>query len=245
MILLAQPAYLIAQDSTSDIGIIEIRGGKAFISAGKTDGIARGDEYELQHGPEEAGGDNLLIIEEVKDEISVAAVIYSARALEIGFKLQPIEKAGLDSTLNAQVLFGTDGALGVLDFRESINRGFFTYRPFLGTQLIFVPHLDNENDPLDLLINLNVGGEINWFFWRIQIAPSLAGGIAMTVPLNSEESVHFSHAGGYVDVKVNYLINPKWKIGLAVGFASWIVLPEAPDDSYLGLTIGAGAALKY
>lgn len=243
------PAAIIAQDPAQEpaeyASILEIRGAKVFIDIGMAGDIARGDEYTVEDEEGTPGAENLFIIEEVKEHISLATVVYSAQELEVGTRLTPIKRVGLDSNLQLQTLISADGVEVVLDYRQGISRGFFTYRPFLGTQVVLIPRIQNEINPLDLLINLNIGGEINWYIWRMQIIPALAAGVAVAVPLSLDESVHFSHAGGYAEMKANYLINAKWTLGLSVGFASWIALPDVPDSSYLAISIGVGFAVKY
>ena len=239
------PICLFAQEESSDISVLELRAGKAYIDIGKDEGVVRGDEYTLRDAKADPEREDLLIIEDVKDEISVATVVYSSDALAIGSTVKQLEKAGLDSALKTQVIVGTESVAWVLDYRQSINRWFFTYRPFVGAQVMLIPHVKNTLDPVDLHFDILIGGEVNWYLGRIQVVPAIAGGIALAIPLNSEEAFHFSHAGGSAEIQVLYLFNRKWKAGITVGFTSWISLPDVSEESFIGIAMGISGSVKY
>ena len=77
-----------------------------------------------------------------------------------------------------------------------------------------------------------------------------AMGIAPAIPISRDQQFQFSHAGGFVELLVSYLLTRDIKLTAAVGYSGWFTLSEDAEDggdfhSYFGPRFGIGAVFKY
>ena len=235
-------------------GIVSIREPLVYLSFGKNMEVAVGDEYALVAESEAPNGDRveeetgLLIVNEVRDELSVATLIYTDDTPSLENRLRAVPRLGLDTgayarTILAADIFGSLDVLGAVGVRQSISRGFMRYRPLLGLEVPFL--ISGERVFPGLLINVYAGGEINWYLWRLQFVPSMGLGVGGNILFGEGDGFSISHAGGFADMAISYLVGRSVKVSLSVGLTGWFKLSEAAGDSYYGLHFGIGGTFKY
>ena len=247
--------YAVAQDSDSPrrTSIVDIDRGNVMLGIGRADGVRTGDEYRVVEPVRAADaiGSRVevgrIVIKDVDDSVSFARTIYSERQWQIGDELEEIERIGLDTAAYVHMLVGATGVsrdfgiAGAVGFRESISRGLFAFRPFVGIEVPFSITLDL--DLTGVTFNVYGGGEINWYIDRLQIVPAFGIGTALAIPLREEERFSFSHFGGFVEAQVNLLLSGNLRIGAELGYAAWFA--PGVDNSYTGVTIGLGGIYRY
>ena len=234
-------------------GIIEIDGGNVLLEFGRNMGVMRGDEYSivepriLESGYTVKDEIGLLIVKDVEDEISFARLVYSDRKPQIGDQLEEIPRLGFDTSGYVHAIIGlgtslTDtGVAASIGVRQSTSRGFYNLRPFVGVEVPF--GITATLGTSGLVANIYVGGELNWYLWRLQFVPSAGIGIAGKIPFEEDESFSLSHVGGFVQMTGSYLISRDLKVGIDVGYAAWFATGQA--TSYSGILFGAGVTYKY
>ncbi|MBT3272681.1 MAG: hypothetical protein HN368_05980 [Spirochaetales bacterium] len=230
-------------------GIINVQGRQIYLEFGANMGVAVGDEYAIVADTvlptghiisEETG---LLIVDDVKDELSIATLVYSETKPQIGDQLEEIPRFGFDTGVHIRSVLAAEKLVGMIGIRQSISRGFLTYRPVIGIDVPFSV-LGTTNLP-GLVVNVYGGGEINWYLWRFQVVPTAALGVGGSVPLDEGESFKVSHAGGFIELLVSYLLNRDIKLSAAVGYTGWFRLSTDSGDTYMGPHFGIGATYKY
>ena len=235
-------------------GIIDVRGRQVFLEFGANMGVRIGDEYAIVTDmalptgyviSEETG---LLVIREVKEEISIGTLIYSDGRPGIGDQLREVTRFGFDTGAALRTVFARNpykptDAVAMIGVRQSTSRGYLNYRPLLGIDFPF--SLLGQVYLPGLIVNIYAGGEIVWYLRRFQLVPTGAVGIGGSVPLRGEESFQVSHAGGFVEVGGSYLFNRDVRVQLSVGYTGWFGLSQRSGDSYYGPHIGIGGTYKY
>ena len=235
-------------------GIIDIMRGEVLIEFGSDMGVKVGDEYAVIKGRVLPSGHTvtdetgLLLIREVKENVSIARILYSDGRLNIGDQLREVPRLGFETAVYAHTILDPSGTGTVVGFRQSVLRGFYGLRPFIGAELplgfddsIRTYYYSVEG----LLANVYAGGELNWYLRRIQISPMIALGAGGFIPIPFEEDDEFrlSHLGGMVQLSVLYLVNRNIKVFVEGGGAQWF--GQDPFGSYGGLYLGLGGAFKY
>ena len=240
-------------------GIIEVRGRQVFLEFGSNMGVQKGDEYAivtdnvLPSGHVISDETGLMVVNDVKEEISIATLVYSQERPSMGDQLREIPRLGFDTGAHGRVMITTardiegrtivDRVVGMIGVRQSISRGFLGYRPIVGIDIpisVFGP-----TDLPGLIFNIYGGGEINWYLWRFQIVPTAALGVGGSIPTKDTDTFQVSHAGGFAELVVSYLLNRDLKLSATVGFSAWFSLSDAGGDTYLGPHVGIGATYKY
>ena len=235
-------------------GIIDVRGRQVLLEFGANMGVVRGDEYAivtdkvLPTGHVSSEETGLLVVKEVKEEISSATLIYSDGRPNVGDQLREVPRVGFDTGANLRAIFsssdfGPTDAVVTIGARQSTSRGFLTYRPIIGIDVPF--SLLGHHYLPGLIVNIYGGGEIVWYLWRFQLVPTAAIGIGGSVPLREGESFQISHAGGFVELVATYLFERDIKISLSLGYSGWFGLTEISGDSYSGPHVGIGGTYKY
>lgn len=231
-------------------GIIDVRGRRVFLSFGKVLGVRPGDEYAIVErdtgDPVETG---LIIIDEVKDKISIATLLYSEQELRPDDLVMEIPRSGFDTGAKMRTIILRDEIVSSIGVRQSISRGLFSYRPFIGLDIPFAidltPGTPKRTDLPGLIFHLYAGGEMNWYLWKFQFVPSVALGIGPSIPVGDGDALRFSHAGGFAEMVTHYMINRNVKLSFALGYSSWFALSPEAGDSYFGPALGFGATYKY
>jgi len=258
------PAELSYQLRSMDIfklrtGVIEVAGREAVLEFGKNMGIKRGDEYAIVqsrvtstgHQTNEETG--LLLIKEVREQYSVAQVLYANPPALVGDQLEEVPRYGIEGGVYTQVL--TDPEFRrptfILGLRGVASRGFYTVRPLGGIEIPFTGTI------LGLLfpINLYGGAEANWYMGRLKLNPSFSIGLGGGIPIDKDlfaEDFYLTHFGGTVKMTLSYLVSRDTLIYADLGYGHWFGIYNGiiPDEvtrffnGYGGILIGAGVTLK-
>ena len=236
-------------------GIIDTRGRQVLLGFGANMGLGRGDEYTIVTDTVPSTGDvkseetGLLVIKEVREEISVGTLIYSDGELNVEDQLREVPRIGLDTGLHMRTIFYSSTLANEIDvvaligIRQSTSLGFMTYRPIIGIDFPF--SLLGYADLPGMIINFYGGGEIVWYLYRFQFVPTAAVGISASVPLRDGEVFQLAHAGGFVELVTTYLLGRDIRVTLSLGYSGWFGLTELSGDSYFGPQIGIGGTYKY
>ena len=76
-----------------------------------------------------------------------------------------------------------------------------------------------------------------------QIVTAAALGMALSFPVREDEEFSFSHFGGFIETRINYLAFDSIRLGVDVGFASWFA--SDVDPTYVGVQIGVSGVYRY
>jgi hypothetical protein len=240
-------------------GILEMRGRQVLLEPGANMGVRKGDEYVIVDDTVLSGGhivseeSGLMIVNDVMEEIAFATLIYSQSQPSLGDQLRQVPRIGLDTGAHARLMVTTtpdadsrvvvDQVVGMIGVRQSISRGFLSHRPVVGIDVPF--SIFGPTELPGLIFNIYGGGEINWYLWRFQVVPTAAIGIGASIPTSDTGTFQVSHAGGFVELLVSYLLNHDIKLSATVGFSAWISLSAAGGDTYVGPHFGLGGTYKY
>ncbi len=227
-------------------GIVDMQRNTAVIQFGSNLGVTVGDEFvimdmvTLPSGIEMKKEAGLLIVKEVMDEYSFAYVLYADRGPYIGDQLYEVPRMGMETAIYAHVVPTETETAFMLGAREVFTRGFYKIRPFAGIEL----PLSTGNTASGLLGTAYLGAELSWYLRRIQIIPSAAVGLTFDIPFSEEEDFEITHAGGVLQVSINYLLNKNLKVFLDGGYCLWFAVDEL-HSSVMGPVIGGGVTMKY
>ena len=237
-------------------GILEVHGRDVLIEFGSDMGVKKGDEYlivaarVLKSGRQLNDEKGLLIVREVKEEVSTARVLYSDGAPQEGDQLQELPRAGSEVTAYARVIavqpFGTPSFVlpTLAGLRASLSRGFYALRPFVSIELPLhmLGNASYQAGYGGIPLNLSLGGEYNLYLGRLQIVPLASLGLGGSIPLREGGTFQFTHFGGSAGLAITYLFSRDWKVAFEAGYLGWgsNVLPI-----YEGIYAGAGLSRKF
>jgi hypothetical protein len=71
----------------------------------------------------------------------------------------------------------------------------------------------------------------------------IGGGVGVAFAVTDTDDTALSHAGGFAQINLNYLLTDLIRVSLEPGFAFWYGIP--PFTSYNGVILGLGIQLKY
>jgi hypothetical protein len=239
-------------------GILEVHGGEVVVELGRDMGVKVGDEYlimssrVLKSGKQVSDEKGLLIIRQVKEEISTARILYTKGAPQEGEQLQELPRLGIDATPFVHAVALQVGPaphaypLPVLaGLRIGLSRGFYSFRPQVSIEVPL--HLLSNTVYTDtyggIPLNISAGGEFNLYLGRLQLVPMVAGGIGMAIPLDKAKGdPRLTHFGGLAQLAVTYLFNRDTKFVIEAGYLGWAssLLP-----SYEGVFGGIGISRKF
>lgn len=241
-------------------GVVDVLSrSQVVIQFGNDMGLKKGDEYAIVQTEERSSGYTaktkkaLLVIKDVQQDHSIAQVVYSKGEPMIGEQVEEIPKLGLDTTVYAHALIDLFGSSGALTFgdgldltvgiRQSFSRGFFTARPLAGLE-VPVSQISYLNA---IPLTLYGGGELNLWFGRFQLVPTLAGGLGVTIPLSDSDDFNLGHVGFLAQVNLNYLFGDSIRVSLEAGYSYFFGLQSINPyvQSYGGILAGAAVQVKY
>jgi len=240
-------------------GIIEVLpGSRVIIELGEGMGLAKGDEFSIMqtktlnsgHTIKESTG--LLVISDVKQDVSYGRVLYSDGRVNPGDQLAEVPRMGIDVSAYGTMLFNIpeDGPIsldgGLVGVKSVFARGFYDMRPFVGVEVPLVDGTLNSLWP-GLSLSAYVGGELMWFLGRLQIEPSIAFGVTGLVPLTDTDEFVMSHIGGKAGVALNWMLTDSLRLFIDGGYTHWFSI--APDwlpsvDAFGGIFAGLGVTFK-
>lgn len=228
-------------------GIIDVSGRDVIIELGNNMGVKLGDEFYLTtsqvlssgHTVERNSG--LLVVKEVNEEVSTAQVFYSKKKPAIGDQLKEIPRLGFETAVYANYINSKESVLA-LGLRQIVARGFFSVRPFVGAEI----PIGVESFYIFFPVNVYIGGEMNWYFGRLHVTPSVDVAMGMLIPVVKEydDYVIYSSVGGHARFSVSYMMSDSIKIFMEGGYATMFAVSNL-FDSYNGLFVGGGLTFKY
>jgi hypothetical protein len=240
-------------------GIVDVIGpSEVVLEFGTNMGVAVGDEYAivekrtLQSGHVVTDPVGLMVIKEVKRDISYAKVLYSKRPPRIGDQLQEVPRLGFDTSLYVNSLLGFEGSLfnGVIvGLRQSLSRGLYTLRPVVGLEVPFLAAQDDKTTTEGVPLSVYAGGELNWYFGRVQIVPMAAIGLGgqfygENQKAEGESPFAMTHGGFVTNFSINVLITDNIRVFVQGGYSYWFDF-EGVGNSYGGVTAGLGGMLRW
>jgi len=238
-------------------GILAVDGRSITLEFGRNMGVRPGDEYAIVQRREGVAGRSydeetgLLVVEEVRRDFSTARLIYADEPPEAGDQLEEIPRFGIETGAYGGAIIGSqEGASsGLLGFRASVARGFFSLRPLVGLEI----PLRQLGGGL-LPVNTYAGAELNWYLGRFKLTPGVALGVGGGIPLGGEsrDDFHLTHIGGHVTAGAMYALSRDVYAFVDGGYAAWIgLLDEGVHASvrsyfqgYYGIRVSAGIILK-
>ncbi len=231
-------------------GVIDFIGRDVVLELGQNMGVKLGDEYRivteqvLPSGRTIKKNNGLLVVKEVYDEVSTAQVFYSSRKPQIGDQLTEVPRLGFETPVYVNYI-ASENPVVTLGFRQIVSRGFFSFRPFIGAE---VP-IGANNDLFVLFpVNVYAGGELNWYWGRLHLTPSVDVAMGLLIPIikseYTDDIVIYSSVGGHARFTVSYMLSDNMKVFAEGGYAAMLAVTDL-FDSYSGLFVGAGITLKY
>lgn len=237
-------------------GIIEVlQGGNVIMELGSGMGLKKGDEFSIQgtrilasgHTIKENTG--LLVVSEVKNDVSYGRVIYSKKPLTSGAQLGEVPRMGSDVSVYGRTFIDIDSSSitgGSAGLRAVVARGFYDLRPFVGVEIPIVDGTLNSIWP-GIPVSIYGGGELLWYFGRLQIEPSIAIGGTGLIPVNDEEEFILTHVGGTANLTLNWMFLDNMRFFLEGGYSYWVSLVSESLSSvsdYGGFFAGLGVTFK-
>ncbi|MEW5816704.1 MAG: hypothetical protein AB1798_15085 [Spirochaetota bacterium] len=238
-------------------GIIDVKGSTIFIEFGSNMGVKKGDEYAvvvprlLPSGHAVTDEVGLLVIKEVKEEISVGKLIYSKQKPMIGDQIQEVPRLGFDTSLYVHGTFNFANFADTVilaGLRQSISRGLYGFRPLIGVE---VP-INLRPSSIGFPLNLYLGGELNWYLGRFQIVPMAAGGLGGAFGAtkvdksgSAQENFYLTHGGFITQVTLNYLAGRSVRLLVEGGYTFWFSFSVSSWGDYGGFFAGLGVLIKY
>ena len=235
-------------------GVLEILpGGNVIIELGSNMGISVGDEFSIIRSSMLSSGHimtektGLMVVSNVKKEVSYAYVIYSEGGAVPGDQLAEVPRFGSDLSAYGHMFFDAEGISGgTVGVKSVLARGFYDMRPFAGVEIPIVEGTLNSLWP-GLPASVYLGGELLWYLGRLQIEPSISVGATGLIPINDTDAFVLSHVGGNVGLILNWMFSDDMRFFIDGGFSYWFSI--APTwlpavDSYGGIFAGLGVTFK-
>ncbi|RKX75739.1 MAG: hypothetical protein DRP87_13840 [Spirochaetes bacterium] len=228
-------------------GIIEVMGRDVLIEFGRNMGVKKGDEFVITkprilgsgHLVNEERG--LLVIKDVKEEISVAHLIYSAEKPNIGEQVKELPRLGFDSFPYFHMVVDLSDPVFFIGIRQSITRGVYRIRPLFGLEVPLSAGMERYGW-YGLPLNLFFGGELNWYLGRLQIVPMASLGLGTVLTSGRDETLYLTHGGFKTTVSINYLVGKSVRFSLDGGYTYWF---SGQFEDYGGILAGLGMVIKY
>lgn len=238
-------------------GVVDVNGTTVLIEFGRNMGVRVGDEYAimtsrlLPSGHTVTDRTGLLVVKEVKEDISYARVIYSASPPQIGDQLREIPRIGFQSSffvhgiLAGEVLGNSYSPVITTGIFQTMTRGFYNFRPVVGVEVpLALGGIGGTNSygAGALPLNLLLGGELNWRFLRFDLSPLVALGVGGGLSSSAQQAYTVTVAGGIAQVKLSYLLTPEVRLSVDAGYEQWLPISLAGWGGFYG---GIGVAVNY
>ncbi|MDC7228369.1 MAG: hypothetical protein PQJ61_16520 [Spirochaetales bacterium] len=235
-------------------GIIEVLPrGRVIIELGEEMGVVKGDEFSivttetLESGHVIQNNSGLLVVSDVKQDVSFGKILYNDGVPEPGAQLAEVPRLGTELSLYGNLLFDIDYldlCGGIVGVKSVFSRGFYDFRPIAGIEIPFVDEATDSTWP-GIPVSIYGGGELLWYFGRFQIEPSLALGVTGLIPVDEYDVFDVTHFGGRLELALNWMASDNFKIFLNGGYTYWWA-PTASTtvSSYGGIFGGLGGTFK-
>jgi hypothetical protein len=246
-------------------GVLEKKGSQVVLQLGRDMGIKRGYEFAVVDERVIKGGhmldteSGLLVVKEVGSEVSVGTILFGDP--RVGDQLREVPRLGTEVTPYLDVLVNPgasgEGYYVVAGLTVIATKGFYDLRPLAGIE--FPLPIAPEDSLLPGMwvfgfpFNVYVGGEYVIYMRRLQLRPQAGFGFGMIVPwLVDTEDPIFTHIGGFVSLKLSYLIDRDTAVSADLGYKGYLgvydglldLLEVAGSSTYGGLRISVGVSRK-
>ena len=235
-------------------GIIDIMGQDVLIEFGENMGVKKGDEFAivrtriLDSGHRVTDETGLLVIREVKEEVSIAHVVYAKGKPMVGDQVKEVPRLGFDTSLYLHMAFDLSDisrSVIMLGIKQSASRGLYTFRPLISLEIPLI-----ITGRYGFPLNLSLGGEINWYIRRFQVVSMASVGIGgvfvsstSTKSASGETAFELTNAGFKTGVSLNYLLGSRTRMFLDGGYTYWFGFGLGAN--YGGPFAGFGVQIKY
>ncbi|MBN1699754.1 MAG: hypothetical protein JW881_19725 [Spirochaetales bacterium] len=248
---------------TLKTGVLEVYSGGVTIEKGKNMGILPGFEFEivkkeeLKSGLERERHAGLILVRSVSEEVSEATVLYGRP--EENDQLLEVPRVGGDIMVYGHVLWdvlskSTEEDLPlsfVLGFKATWSLGLYAVKPLVFFEIPFAKLSKNEVVELITLLygfpgNVFIGAEFNLYMGRLQISPTIAGGLGFYYPWEEgdEDDKFLSHLGFKAMLGINYLFSRDAKFTLEAGYQHMFPIYPSFFNDYGGVLLGCGVVFK-
>jgi hypothetical protein len=246
-------------------GVLERTGGEVVLELGRNMGIKRGYEFSVVNERVLASGikldteDGLLVIKEVGDQASVGTVLFGDP--QVGDQLREVPRLGAEAGFYLDMLLNPTGAgegFYVLGGVSAVaTKGFYDLRPLVGLELPLPVAPPGSLLPamwvFGFPFNAYIGGEYTIYLRRLQIRPQAGFGLGMLIPwaVDTEQPL-VTHVGGFVDLKLSYLMNRDTAFNADLGYKAWFgiydklleLLDITGETTYGGVRASVGVSRK-
>ncbi|MEN6499179.1 MAG: hypothetical protein ABFC65_01425 [Rectinema sp.] len=228
--------------------ILEAQGSTVKIQLGADMGLKKGDEYAIMEKQtygiiEDTREVGLIVVTDVRQQVSTGRVLYCAGPLDSNTQLKEIARQGVDLDL----YFHSSGGESLPGLRMTASRGYFPLRPYFGMQ-VPVNYAFGFLSVTAIPINTIVGAEYMIPIGRLHIAPYAGFGITyiyLSEAIGGYTNTNYlSHFGFQAGGRVGYLVTRNTRLFVDVGFDYWKALDTSLFSDYGGLTLGAGISFK-
>jgi hypothetical protein len=184
----------------------------------------------------------LLTVSRAEQDFAYAEVVFARRAPLSGDRIAPQVRWGLEVQAGLSAVLpdagtGTGGGFFIVpELRFVPARGFYKYRPLGGLRALVDPSGKSAGGSAPPW-GLFAGGELNWYFGRFVLTPTLTGGINFETA--SGGGIHSFEAT--VEIKAAYLIDPRFRLSARGGLALFKTADSAAPD--LELSAGPGRVI--
>lgn len=214
----------------------KIDGRTAVLETSTNLNIKQGDEYavierELKNGSLRSKETGLLLIKEVREENSLAEILYASPSLAEGSELKAISRLPIVFKPFFELAIpipykkekGADYSIGLQIIH---SRGFYRVRPMYGVAFIFpkrskdeIPEkTDNGETGVIVPIQFFAGAELyNSYFGRTKITPQAAAFITFNQQGKGFRHIRTGELGLKLDVDTSWLVSRDMLFGFSVG----------------------------
>ncbi|MBI9107631.1 MAG: hypothetical protein JEZ04_12865 [Spirochaetales bacterium] len=235
-------------------GILEVMsGGRVILELGSNMGLVVGDEFQLVTSRVLSSGgtvkdkNGLLVVTDVRQELSYALVVYSDEPVYSGDQLSEVPRLGCDVSVYAHGFFDLTGLSGgTVGVRSVLSRGFWDLRPLFGIEVPLLTGTLNSLWP-GLPLTVYGGGELLWYIGRFQIEPSIALGATGLIPIAETDEFLMTHIGGSVALTLNWMFSDNMRLFAEGGYSYWFsIAPKALTSvsEFGGIFGGLGVTFK-
>lgn len=272
---------------TSGLVLDYLNNGEAIVHLGKKDGVYKGQFLELIENVYDEDKDSIsevvygrLQIVDVGENISFCKLLYSKKGLTIGDYAVPVKSIGInfDISMGLSLFFYREGLdspgeqiysepVGNISMKISTDRGFDSFRPYIGLDVIFdsptadlgLPFLirleydsltqssgQNFNEEDYIITNLYGGFLFDYYFNRFSLTTGIGLGLGF-VPskgIDKESALKFVPIKGILNF--SYFPISNLAIYLDGGFTYHTPLYNVkPWSVAMALNAGFGVRFKY
>ena len=237
-------------------GILEVLpGGQVIVELEAGINLRKGDEFSIMTAETLDSGEvvmdktGLLVISDVKEDVSFGRILYSRDEVLPGDQLVEFPRAGIDISPYGSLLIDIDDwqiSGGLAGAKFVLSSFVYDVRPFLGFEFPILTEALDGGWP-GLPVTAYGGGELMWFLGRFQVEPSILFGVTGLFPLTDSDSFNLTHVGGKIEIDLNWMFIDRMRLFLNAGYTHWFAINSTALPSvsaYGGIFAGLGVTFK-